>query len=87
MTRATLAALRGDLREAVHLHPLAPIIVPLLFAYGAVHAIAYVRHGFSDVDRIWSSRWLDRALIALFVAMIALWVARFFGAFGGPAPV
>ena len=32
-------------------------------------------------------RWLNPPWIPLVVALIALWIARFFGAFGGPVPV
>jgi len=34
-----------------------------------------------------TSRAIDVALIALGLLMIGVWIARFFGAFGGPEPV
>jgi len=87
MTRATLAALHGDFAASFHFHPLGMIIVPLFAAYALGHAVSYVRHGVSQVDTIVSGKWIDRFLILLLVSMIGVWIARFFGAFGGPAPV
>lgn len=87
MTRATLSALHGDFAAAYRFHPLALIMVPLLALYAAAHAFSYIRHGVSQVDKIVSGKWIDRFILLLLIAMIGVWVARFFGAFGGPVPV
>lgn len=87
MTRATLSALHGDFATAFRYHPLALLIVPLFATYATAHAVSYIRHGVSQVDKIVSGKWVDRLLVLFIVAMIGVWVARFFGAFGGPAPV
>ncbi|MCU0690133.1 MAG: DUF2752 domain-containing protein [Polyangiaceae bacterium] len=87
MTRATLAALHGNLAESLRLHPLAIILVPLLTVYACAHAISYIRHGVSRVDQVFTGKWIDRLIVMLLVAMLGVWVARFFGAFGGPVGV
>lgn len=87
MTRATLAALHGDFATTYRYHPLAILMVPLLGAYAAAHALSYIRHGVSQVDTFVTGKWIDRGILLLLIAMVGVWVARFFGAFGGPAPV
>lgn len=87
MTRATLAALHGHFADSFHVHPLGMLFSPLLAIYFAAHAISYIRHGTSRVDELLVGKWVDRALLVLLVAMFGVWIARFFGAFGGPAPV
>lgn len=83
LTRATLALARGDLHAAIALHPLSPIVTPTFAGLTVAHSLSYLRQG----------RWLslgsrgERALLGLAVAMLAVWIARFFGAFGGPAPI
>lgn len=87
MTRATLALLRGDFAQAFHIHPLAVVISPLFGLYAGAHTISYIRWGQSRVDEVFRGRWVDRSLLLLLLLMIALWISRFFGAFGGPVPV
>jgi len=87
MTRATLAAVHGHFADSFRVHPLAIVFSPLLAIYFGAHAISYIRHGTSRVDEVLVGKWVDRALLVLLVAMLGVWIARFFGAFGGPAPV
>jgi len=87
MTRATLALLHGDFAHAFHLHPLAIVITPLFGLYASAHTVSYIRHGQSRVDESLTGKWVDRSLLLIMILMIALWVSRFFGAFGGPIPV
>lgn len=87
MTRATLAALRGDFAASFRFHPLALVMVPLLGAYATANAISYIRHGVSQIDTVLAGKWFDRLLLLLLFAMLTVWIARFFGAFGGPVPV
>lgn len=87
LTRATLALLRGDLGEAIHFHPLSIIISPLVIGFVAYKSWLYIVKG-----RWWETDkrrglWSTRASTALVVITIAVWVARFFGFFGGPVPV
>lgn len=87
LTRATLALLRGELRAALHFHPLVFLATPLYFGMIGSVAWGYVRGG---IEKIPSSR-LTKAITAFalvaFVLLIGVWLARFFGAFGGPVPV
>ncbi|MGC4092378.1 MAG: DUF2752 domain-containing protein [Polyangiaceae bacterium] len=88
LTRATLALLRGDLHAALHFHPLVFVLAPL-FAGAMLSALwDYVR-GPARVapSRLRASPWLARAGWLLLALVLGVWVARFFGAFGGPAPV
>jgi hypothetical protein len=87
MTRATLAALHGEFAQSFHYHPLGLVLSPLVLIYLGAHGISYVRHGVSRVDEVVAGRWIDRILLVLLVAMLGVWIARFFGAFGGPVSV
>lgn len=87
LTRATLAVLRGDLHEAIHLHPLVFVVTPVVAVAFTYNAIEYVRRGQWFASEKVSGKWVNAAWITLGVAMILLWISRFFGAFGGPAPV
>ncbi len=89
LTRATLRLLQGDLSGALRLHPLVMVLAPL-FA-GAL--------GLALVQFVAGPRWRLPSLVAgrqrlvtgvcgvLLVAVLGVWGARFFGAFGGPVPV
>jgi hypothetical protein len=86
MTRALLCMLRGDMRGAVALHALSPVVLPWVAINAMRHVAAYVHTG--DVWHVAPiGRAEQRAAIALAVLLIALWCARFFGFFGGPVPV
>jgi Protein of unknown function (DUF2752) len=87
MTRATIALLHGHLAEAVHFHPLAPVVVPLLGAFALHGAWRYVRDGAWPMTSGKGLVRLAAAGVALWVLLVAVWIARFFGAFGGPVAV
>jgi len=90
LTRATLALLRGDARTALHLHPLVFLLAPLYFAVLGAAAVAYVRAPLAAAPRrrAWiAGRGVTALASLLLVLVLGVWVARFFGAFGGPAPV
>lgn len=82
LTRATLRLLAGDWRGALVLHPLAPIVSPLVVGGLGYVAVRYVVTGNTSVGRpfVWVAALLSAALFAL-------WVARWLGAFGGPVVV
>jgi hypothetical protein len=90
LTRATLAALRGDFTEALHFHPLVFILTPIYVGLIGTAAYQYVR-GAERQSRKNRSLWTSRAMTVLATSLIALvigvWGARFFGYFGGPVPV
>jgi hypothetical protein len=83
LTRATLALAQGHVREAVAFHPLAPLISPLVVGFVGYSMVTYVREG------RWPAlgRRMAAAGIALWALLVGVWIARFFGAFGGPVPV
>ena len=87
LTRATLALLQGDVGEALHFHPLSIIISPLMIGFVVYKSLLYIVKGrWWETDRrrgIWSTR----ASTALVILTITVWIARFFGLFGGPVPV
>ena len=87
LTRATLALLRGDVATALSLHPLAPLVTPLVGISLVANLVSYVRHGTLLTLRGKAARWANVLLLTTAAAMFVLWVARFFGAFGGPVPV
>ena len=89
LTRATLALLHGDLRSALHLHPLVLLIAPIFMWAVASAAFGYVRGPRPGRNpRPWLASRLATALaFGLLVLTLGVWGARFFGYFGGPAPV
>ncbi|XYH92315.1 DUF2752 domain-containing protein [Sorangium sp. So ce1128] len=87
LTRATLALAHGRVAEALHFHPLSPIMAPLVVAALAYNAAIYVKDGRVAATESVQGAWVTRLGVALAVLMVTVWVARFFGAFGGPVPV
>lgn len=86
LTRATLAILRGDLAAAFAMQPFAFVVSPLL----AIAAIALASVWVTGEPLRGGARlgvWLGALVGVLAVSMIAFWAARFFGFWGGPAPV
>jgi hypothetical protein len=87
LTRAARLVASGDVLAATHMHPLWLIIFPYLAVTGSVQFAHYLRHGtwvrftgaFGRVVRVGG-----QLIVAL---LIVVWIARFFGAFGGPAAV
>jgi hypothetical protein len=88
MTRALALAATGHLDASLRMHPLA---VPALVAtalFAASMARASYRAGKPVlVGRARAARFAVGLAAAVYAASLALWVARFFGAFGGPVPV
>lgn len=87
LTRATLALAEGRVGDALHLHPLSILLVPLVGAALAYNGLAYVKEGRVAAAQSLQGRWVTRFGVALGVVVVAVWLARFFGAFGGPVPV
>lgn len=85
LTRAARAALSLDFAAATHAHPLWFVVLPALAIYLAVELASFVLTGHSrGLDR---RRGIRIAFGAIMVLLVCVWIARFFGAFGGPAPV
>jgi Protein of unknown function (DUF2752) len=87
LTRATIALLRGRFREAVALQPLAPLVSPLVVGFFVYEAVVYVRWGRVRALQGAAATRLTAAALVLWALLVAVWIARFFGAFGGPVPV
>ena len=89
LTRATLALCRGDLRHALALHPLAPVIAPLFIGGVLSAALGYVRgpRPSASVNPWLASRAGTLFASCLLAATLGVWSARFLGYFGGPVPV
>jgi Protein of unknown function (DUF2752) len=89
LTRATLALLRGDLRGALHLHPLVLVISPLFVWAVTSAAVGYVRGPQARPNlRPWlASRLASLLAVGLLAATLGVWSARFLGYFGGPVHV
>lgn len=85
VTRAVGAAMHADMRTAFHLHPLWPIIVLVVGAMVVAEVAAFIQSG-GFHDYVGRSV-LHRAGLGLSVLLFLLWVIRFLGAFGGPAPI
>jgi hypothetical protein len=87
LTRGTLALLHGHLGDALRFHPLVPVVSPLVALVLAWNAFSYVRDGRWSAAEGWRGRWITRVAATLGVMTLAVWVARFLGALGGPVPV
>jgi Protein of unknown function (DUF2752) len=85
MTRAAGLALTGHFADATRMHPLWFVVLPLVTFVIVTDATAYVRGG--RWRSLLESEKTAPVAIGLVALMIAVWVARFFGMFGGPAPV
>jgi hypothetical protein len=87
LTRATLALAHGHITEALHFHPLSFIVSPVVLLAFGYNALTYVTQGRWTAAEAVQGRWISRLGLVLAAAMIVVWIARFFGAFGGPVPV
>ncbi len=85
MTRATLCLCALDVAGAARLHPLVFLTLPTLFWALALEGYGYVQYArWGGAAR---HRAVSRALTVLLVLLLVLWIARFFGALGGPVAI
>ncbi len=88
LTRATLATLQGDFAAALRFHPLVWLVTPIFGLALANGAFQYVRGPSVRSASSWVlERWVTAAATVLLVVVVGVWLARFAGMFGGPAPV
>lgn len=89
LTRATLALAHGDVPHALALHPLVFVLSPLFIFAVLSAAWGFVRGPrANEKPRTWlASRTASALFGVLLVVTLGVWGARFFGCFGGPAPV
>jgi hypothetical protein len=89
LTRATLAFVRGDLRQAFTFHPLVLVLAPLFIWAMSGAAWDYVRG--PSPQRTASPWFASRSATVLasllLVATLSVWGVRFLGYLGGPVPV
>lgn len=87
LTRATLRLAHGDVHGALAFHPLVFLVIPLLAAFFGTNFVMYVRTGKWGWVESHDQRWITGVASVLLALAIGVWIARFFGYFGGPAPV
>ena len=89
LTRAALALAAGDLTSALRLHPLSPVVMP----FGAWLGWRELGRGVHPGEPLGGRfrRGWERLAVVLaggFTGLLlVVWIARFFGAFGGPVQV
>jgi hypothetical protein len=87
-TRAVLALVRGDLDGVLHTNPFGPVVAVLIAVIGLQSFVSVLVHGdFRGAGEGHIGLVVKRAIIVVAVLELTLWVARFFGALGGPVPV
>jgi len=90
LTRATLALLHGDVRGALHFHPLVLLLTPLVVSITAATAWNLLRAPGRQPrpQPAFANGRTTTALATVLLALtLAVWLARFAGFFGGPVPV
>lgn len=84
MTRASHLLVHGQVRAALEMHPLVLVLGPWCMVLLVAELVGHVRHGTFVTSM--RSRALRVGSYVVFGAAILVWIGRFFGAFGGPAP-
>lgn len=84
MTRATHLVLHGDLHGALAIHPLVLVLFPWALVLLVAELVGHARRG-RFVTWV-EHRPLRLGTYAIVGAATVVWIARFFGAFGGPVP-
>lgn len=87
LTRAALELAQGHVAEALRLHPLSILLVPVVGLIMAHNVLAYIKDGRASATESLQGRAATAIAIVLGLLGVAVWIARFFGAFGGPVPV
>ncbi len=87
-TRSVLALVHGDLAGVFHFNPFGPPMAVLLagLAVQAIHSM-FTRGDLQNVGEGRMGRLLKRGIMIVAALEVVLWIARFFGAFGGPVEV
>ena len=87
-TRAVICLLHGDMPGILRTNVVGPVAALLVGLVGLQGIASVLAHGdFRDVGEGRLGFVLKRLLLATAVVEIVVWIARFFGAFGGPVSV
>ncbi|MBX3200105.1 MAG: DUF2752 domain-containing protein [Labilithrix sp.] len=87
-TRAVLALARGDVHDALRYNAVGPVMALFIGIFAVQAFVSVLTYG--DVRDAGEGRLgfvLKRGILVLFGLELLLWIARLFGAFGGPVPV
>ncbi len=85
LSRATQSLLTGDFHYALVSQPLVLVVAPFLAVLVTLELGTYVWTGALGT---WARKMPFRiGIIVLAIALFVMWIARFFGYFGGPVPV
>jgi hypothetical protein len=88
MTRAMHMLARGDLMQSLHMHALAvPSILASLLVMAATTWATFRRGTPIAMLSVPLGRVAARVFVGVQIAVALLWIARLFGAFGGPVQV
>ena len=88
MTRAVHLLVHGDFVQSLHMHALAvPSLAASLFVMAATTWATFRRGTPIELLKEPLGRIAARVFVGVQVAVVLLWVARLFGAFGGPVEV
>lgn len=87
LTRATLALFHGDLGGALRYHPLVFLATPMYFGVIGSIAFGYVRGGIEKIPTGRLTKLISALAVVTFFLLMGIWLARFFGAFGGPVEI
>ena len=85
LTRAARLALVGEWGAATRMHPLWLVVLPYLGLVGVGECAGHVRDG--RWGRWAGHRATKWAGLCILVALVVVWVARQWGAFGGPVAI
>ena len=85
ITRAARLVVQGDFSEATHIHPRVWLVGPVVAAFAVVEIVGFARTGEWGASR--KVKGSKVVMITTAAIMFVVWVARFFGCFGGPAPI
>jgi hypothetical protein len=87
-TRAVIALLHGEWAEVFRTNPFGPVMAVLIGLLAVQSIVSLLVHGdFRAAGEGVLGRIIKRGVFVVAALEIALWVARWFGAFGGPVPV
>jgi hypothetical protein len=85
LTRAARLAFGGEFAGATRMHPLWFLVLPYVAGVGLGESVGFVRTG--AWGAVAGRKGVKRLGVLLVVALVGVWIARWMGAFGGPAPI